>query len=136
MLLIFGRSFFQMMNTHVENAVNVVIVERIEHGLSAAARLDQLGLLQNAKLVGNGGLRQIKKARDITNAKLRLSERIKNADPRGISEHLEKFRKVKKNFFLGHFSQNVLHHVLVYAEKFAFFKISFVVHSLLLFQNI
>ena len=124
-----------MVNAHVENAVNVAIVERVEHGLSASARLDQLGLLQNAELVGNGGLSQVQKARDIANAKLRLSERVKNADPRGIPEHLEKFGKVKKNFFLGHFSQNVLHHVLVYAEKFAFFKISFVVHSLLLFKT-
>ena len=124
-----------MVNAHVENAVNVAIVERVEHGLSASARLDQLGLLQNAELVGNGGLSQVQKARDIANAKLRLSERVKNADPRGIPEHLEKFGKVEKNFFLGHFSQNVLHHVLVYAEKFAFFEISFVVHSLLLFKT-
>ena len=122
-----------MVNAHIQNAVDMVVVERIEYGFSASARLDELGAFQHAELMGNGGLRQIQKACDVANAKLRLFERIKNADPRGIPEHLEKFGKVEKGFLLGHFLQNVLHHVLVYAEKFAFFKISFVVHSLLLF---
>ena len=125
-------SFLEMMDTHVENAVNVVVIERIENGLSASARLDELGAFQHAELMGNGCLRQLQKICDVADAKLIFLECVEDADPRRIPEHLEKFGKVEKKLFFGHPSENVLHNVFVNAEKFAFFNWLFVVHIIIL----
>ena len=121
-----------MVDTHIQNAVDMVVVEGIKYGLSASARLDQLGILQHAELMGNGGLRQSQEACDIANAKLGLAERVEDTDPRRITEHLEKLGEIVKHLFFGHFLQNVLHDVFVHAEKFAFFYRFLSVHIIVL----
>lgn len=129
-----GILFLKMVNAHVQNAVDVVIVQRIKYGFPVSARFDQLGAFQNAELMGNVGLRQAQQICNVANAELVFTKRIKNADPRRVAEHLEKFSEIKERFFLGHFLQNVAYDVLVHAEKFAFFDIFFTVHSILPFH--
>jgi hypothetical protein len=121
-----------MVNAHIQNAVDMVVVERIEYGFSASARLDELGAFQHAELMGNGGLRQSQQACDITNAKLGLAERVENTDPRRITEYLEKFGEIVKGFFFGHFLQNVMYDAFVYAEKIALFNGLFTIHIIIL----
>ena len=121
-----------MVNAHVKNAVDVVVVEGIEHGLSASAHFDKLGVFQHAELVRNSGLCQTQETCDIANAKLGLAERVENADSRRIAEYLEKFSEIVKRLFFGHFLQNVVHNVFVYAEKFAFFDRFLAVHIIFL----
>jgi hypothetical protein len=121
-----------MVNAHIQNAVDMVVVERIEYGFSVSARLDELGAFQHAELMGNGGLRQSQQACDIANAKLGLAERVENTDPRRITEYLEKFGEIVKGFFFGHFLQNVMYDAFVYAEKIALFNGLFTIHIIIL----
>jgi hypothetical protein len=121
-----------MMNAHIQNAVDMVVVERIEYSFSASARLDELGAFQHAELMGNGGLRQSQQACDIADAQLGLAERVENTDPRRITEYLEKFGEIVKGFFFGHFLQNVMYDAFVYAEKIALFNGLFTIHIIIL----
>jgi hypothetical protein len=120
------------MDSHIQNIVDMIVIQGIKYGFAASACLDQFGLLQHAKLMGNGGLCQSQKACDVTNAKLGFPKRIENADPCGISEHLEKVRKIIKGFFLGHFLENIVYDILMDTEKFTFFNILFIVHGIVL----
>ena len=124
------RSFFDVVHTHIEYGMDVVVIQRIKNGLAVAARLDELIGLQYAELVRNGGLRESEKAGDVANAKIIFVQSVKNADARGISEDLEKFSEIVKTLFVGHFLKNGFDGVLVYAEIFAFFDRLFFFHSI------
>jgi hypothetical protein len=123
------RSFFDVVHTHIEYGMDVIVIQRIKNGLAVAARLDELVGLQYAELVRNGGLRESEKAGDVANAKLIFVQSVKNADARGISEDLEKFSEIVKTLFVGHFLKNGFDGVLVYAEIFAFFDRLFFFHN-------
>ena len=67
-----------MFDAHIQNIMDVFIVEGIKNGFAVSARFDELIGFQNAELVRYGGLGQIQKSRDITDAKLPLKKRIQN----------------------------------------------------------
>ena len=48
-----------MLHRLMENGVDMVVRQGVDDGLSISPAADQAGLFQDAKLVGNGGLRHL-----------------------------------------------------------------------------
>ena len=117
-----------MADSHIQNMLNMTVIQRIKNGFAVSSRFDQLGAFQNAELMGNCGLCQPQEACDIANAKFSFAKCVKNTDSGGISEYFEEFGKMKKSFFFGHFAEYLLYDIFVNAEKFAFFNRLFCIH--------
>ena len=78
-----------MLKALVDNPVNMVVCQRIEHRLSVPATLDKLRLLENPKLMRNRRLRHIKQLCNVADTHLRLKQHKQNPDPRRITKYLK-----------------------------------------------
>lgn len=89
-----------MLDSGVEYAVNMIIVEGIEHDFAVASGLDELIGFEHTELMGYGGLGQSEDSRNITNAKLLFKQRIENPDSCGVAEHLEQLGEIVEHILI------------------------------------
>ena len=85
----------QMRHTLLQNHPNMLIVQRIEHGLPLPTEADKVRRLQNAQLVTDRRLRQIQQTRNIAHAQLALKEHIEDLDARRIAKNARRANKLK-----------------------------------------
>ena len=77
----------------------MVIRQAVIHRFSVSSGLYKLAGLQNLQLMRNGGLIHFQIIADLSNILLTLKKLVKDLDAGGISEDLEKLRKVAKLIF-------------------------------------
>ena len=68
-----------MVNTHLNDFLNVVVVKGVVYLLTLAARADELVIAQNAELVRDCALLHSESFRDAENAQLLVGNRVHNA---------------------------------------------------------
>ena len=66
-----------------------LVVERVEHHPSIAARADEPLALQQPQLVRHGRLGQPEDGRQVAHAQFAVRQRVENADARGVAERAE-----------------------------------------------
>ena len=98
---------------HADDGLHMVVGQRIINGLSGAAALDQLCLLDDAQLMGNGRLADSENFCNVTDADLRLKEYIKDLDQRGIPKYLEELRPIQQFILRRHMPDNLLHKLIM-----------------------
>ena len=74
-----------MLQAHLENLLDVLILERIVALLAVPANLDEVLLSEDAELVGYGALLHTDDVRDTADAQLALKQRAKTASPIRVS---------------------------------------------------
>ncbi len=84
-LSLFGYVF----DTLQDDVVDMIIIQGIVDGLAVAAVFDQLGVFEETKLMGDGGLVHLQEFADLGHASFLFKETIEDADPGGIREILE-----------------------------------------------
>lgn len=87
-----------MFHSLTENGVDMVICKGVKNGFACSAEFDQTGLLEDAKLVGDGRDLHTKHGGDVADAKLSFVKDIQNFDPRAVSKDLVKICQCKKLF--------------------------------------
>ena len=89
-----------MLHALRQHGLHVAIGQRVKNGFAVPAAFYQLILLQNAKLMRNGGLGHIQSLGEITHAYLCLKKHKQNADSCGIAKNLKKLCKIIEFIFL------------------------------------
>lgn len=102
-----------MLKALVDNPVNMVVCQRIEHRLSVPAALDKLRLLENPKLMRNRRLRHIKQLCNVADTHLRLKQNKQNPDPRRITKYLKQLRQIIQIIVIRQHSPDRLHNLIV-----------------------
>ena len=92
--------FFNMFNTLRYYVVYMIIVEGVEYRFSFPAVFDQLGVFEETKLMGDGGLVHLQEFADLGHASFLFKETIEDADPGGIREILEQLRYIVESVFI------------------------------------
>ena len=112
--VLFSEFFGKVLDPHTEDAVDMVVVQRIKYDFSIPSCLDKLVCFQHAQLMRDSRLRQSENAGDIAHAKLSLKECVENPDSGGVAKHLEKLGKVIEHIFLRHFFEYLAHGVFMH----------------------
>ena len=68
---------------------DVVVVERVVDHLAVAAVADEARALQDGELVADRGLAHAEHGGEVADAELRRAERVRDAEPGRVGEHLE-----------------------------------------------
>lgn len=102
-----------MLKALVDNPVNMVVCQRIEHRLSVPAALDKLRLLENPKLMRNRRLRHIKQLCNVADTHFRLKQHKQNPDPRRITKYLKQLRQIIQIIVIRQHSPDRLHNLIV-----------------------
>ncbi len=88
-----------------DDVVDMIVVQGIVDRLSFAAVLHQLGILQDAQLMGDGGLIHLQEFRDLRDASFIVDQAVKDPDPGRIGEILEQFRGIVQRILFYFFHQ-------------------------------
>ena len=76
-----SSSLQNVFQTHLQNGLHMVVSQRVEDVLPLPAEFDQVHLLQNPKLVGNGALADVHGLRDVRHAQLLSGQKRQNMHP-------------------------------------------------------
>ena len=110
----------------------MLIVQRIKNGLPLPAAANEPCLLQDAQLVGDGGLGHVQEFCNVAHAHLRLEQHVQNAYPGGVPEHLEQLRKVVQPLLVRHLRLHTIQDLRVGAHLLADLRILSSGHTVLL----
>ncbi len=77
----------------LEEADDVLVVERVEDHASGAPRAHETHAAKQTQLVRDGGLAQPEEPRDVAHAQLRPRQRVEDPHARRIAQNLECFRQ-------------------------------------------
>lgn len=84
-----SSSLQNVFQTHLQNGLHMVVSQRVEDVLPLPAKFDQVHLLQNPKLVGNGALADVHSLRNVRHAQLLSGQKRQNMHPGRIGKALE-----------------------------------------------
>ena len=93
--------FDQVLKALGDDCADMIVRQEIIDGLALPAVADEIGVLENTELVGNGRLRHPQKLRNRAHAHLRLEQRVENLHPRGVGKNLEQVAQIAQQFVGG-----------------------------------
>jgi hypothetical protein len=109
-----GASVFTNMHQPlIKNHLHMFIVQRIIDHLAVPPVLDQFGLPQGPKLMGNGRFGHPQQRRNVTDTHLGMKEGADDPYPGGIAENLEKIRQIEEIFLIRHVLPYLVDHFFV-----------------------
>ena len=123
-----------MLQPLVDDGLDVVVRQGVEHGLALPAGLHQPDVFQGPELVGDGRLGEAQQRRDVADAHLRLEEHVQDADPGGVPEDAEQLRQVVEGVLPRQLPPDLFHHVLVGVDEITALHIVAVLHESASFQ--
>ena len=97
----------------------MIVGQGVENGLAVLPGLDQPVCLEDAQLVGDGGLGQAQQLGDVAHAQLRFEQGVQDLDAGGVAEDLEQLGQIVQLLVVGHFPEHLLHGLLVNAQEAA-----------------
>lgn len=90
-----------MLDAHVDNGFDVVVVEGIEDGFADLAVFNYTRIFEDAKLVGDRGHTHSELFGDVADAALAVKEEVQNFDSSAVSDDREKFGEVEEMLVVG-----------------------------------
>ena len=108
-----------MLHAEGQHGPDVIVVQRIEHGLPLPTEADKVRRLQNAQLVADRRLRQIQQARNVAHAQLALKEHIENLNARRIAKNAKQLRQIVERLVVRQGREHPRYRVLMHVEVFA-----------------
>ena len=90
-----------MLNAHVDNGFDVVVVEGIEDRFADLAVFDDSGIFEDAELVRDGGHAHTELFGDVADTELAVEEEIEYFDSGAVAYHREKFGEVEEVLVVG-----------------------------------
>ena len=90
-----------MLQTHLQNGFHMIVRQGIQDIFPLPAEFDELHLLQNPKLVGNGALGQRHLIGNVRHAQLLHRQQRQDMHPGTVREALEQLRDIVQGLFVG-----------------------------------
>ena len=110
----------------------MVVIQAIKNSLTFPAKLHQLVVFQNAKLVAHGTLGHAQEPCNVIHAQLRAEQHIEYLDPGGVAKHLVKLRQIIQIVLVGHLLAHGLHAALVQTQELLVLALFHLFHIFLL----
>ena len=84
-----------------DDRADMIVGQEIVNGFALAAVADQVGVLQDAQLMGDRRLGHPQQFRDRTHAHLRFKQGVEDLDPGGVGENLEQVAQIAEQLVGG-----------------------------------
>ncbi len=94
-------SLLYMLDAHVDNGFDVVVIEGIKDGFADLAVFNDTRIFEDAELVGNSGHTHTELFGDVADAALAVKEEVENFDSGAVSDDREKFGEVEEMLVVG-----------------------------------
>lgn len=90
-----------MLDAHVDNGFNVVVIEGIEDGFTDLAVFDYTRIFEDTELVGNSGHTHTERLGDVADTALAVKEEVEYFDPSTVADDGEELGEVEKMLVVG-----------------------------------
>ena len=94
-------SLLYMLDTHVDNGFDVVVVEGIEDGLTDLTVFNDTGIFEDAELVGDSGHAHTELFGDVADTALAVKEEVEYFDSGTVADDREELGKVEEMLVVG-----------------------------------